>query len=123
MPGHAGGRWNWFKKVDSIIQSIIKRRNRLGWSNTILAKNSKVPSSAIGRIINRTGYWEDYVLQIDSSLNKAIKSLCDKKEKNIENNKSIKPTNDNVFANRIPLGKRGGWALCIIVNVKTVRLI
>jgi predicted DNA-binding protein YlxM (UPF0122 family) len=34
-----------------------------------------------------------------------------RKKQNIENNKSIKPTNDNVFANRIPLGKRGGWAL------------
>jgi predicted transcriptional regulator len=61
--------------MDSIIQSLIERRNRLGWSTKKLAEKSDVPYSAIVRMERGTGYWENYIKQIDSSLNKALKSL------------------------------------------------
>jgi len=63
------------KKVESIRQSIIEKRNRLGWSNKLLAEKSNVPYSAIVRMEKGTGYWADYFIQIDSTLNKAIKTL------------------------------------------------
>jgi len=97
--------------VDSIIQSIIERRNRLGWSTKKLAEKSDVPHSALVRMESGTRYWEDYIKQIDSSLNKAIKSLSaietEQKQTQLQ---FYTPTNENNSTNRNPLGKRGGWA-------------
>lgn len=81
--------------MDSIRQSIIERRNRLGWSNKILAEKSNVPYSAIVRMEKGTGYWADYFIQIDSTLNKAIKTLPLIEEKqNTDITKFITPTNE-----------------------------
>jgi|GEM_PF-454840 len=106
------GRWGWLKKVESIRQSIIERRNRLGWSNKILAEKSNVPYSAIVRMEKGTGYWADYFIQIDSTLNKAIKTLPLIEEKqNTDITKFITPTNEKGLTNRKPSKKRCGWAL------------
>jgi ribosome-binding protein aMBF1 (putative translation factor) len=51
MPGHAGEGGVGLKKVESIRQSIIERRNRLGWSDKILAKMSNVPYIVIRRML------------------------------------------------------------------------
>lgn len=109
--------------VDSTIRSIIEKRNKLGWSYKRLAEQSKVPHSAILRMEKGTGYWEDYALQINSILDKAI-------EKGIESravNQSLKAlpvdekrptekghiiiTSTDDSNNGKPLKKRSGWSL------------
>jgi len=98
--------------VDSIIQSIIERRNRLGWSNEILAEKSNVPYSVIVRMEKSTGYWADYFIQIDSTLNKAIKTLpLIEKKQNTDIKKFTTPTNDKGLTYRKPSKKRCGWAM------------
>jgi transcriptional regulator with XRE-family HTH domain/predicted DNA-binding protein YlxM (UPF0122 family) len=98
--------------MDSIIQSLIERRNRLGWSTKKLAEKSDVPYSAIVRMERGTGYWENYIKQIDSSLNKALKSLSTiEKEQKQTQLQFHTPINENGSTNRTPLKKRCGWAL------------
>ncbi|MGV8059373.1 MAG: hypothetical protein AB2L12_15330 [Smithellaceae bacterium] len=98
--------------MDSIIRSIIERRNKLGWSNKLLAAKSNVPYSAIIRMEKGSGYWDDYILQIDSTLNKAIKSLTIiERTQNIDIKNIPTQTNENGFTNNKPLKKRCEWAL------------
>jgi predicted DNA-binding protein YlxM (UPF0122 family) len=61
--------------VESIRQSIIERRNRLGWSDKILAKKSNVPYIVIRRMLEGSSCLDGYISQINSSLDEAIKSL------------------------------------------------
>ena len=97
--------------MDSLIRSIIERRNRLGWSNETLAEKSNVPYSVIVRMEKGTGYWADYFIQIDSTLNKAIKTLpAIERQLKQTQLQFYTPINENDSTNRNPLGKRGGWA-------------
>jgi len=98
--------------MDSIRQSIIERRNRLGWSNTKLAEKSKVPYIVIRRMIEGSGCLKGYISQINYSLDKAIKSLpIIEKKQNTDSKKFTTPTNENGLTDSKPLKKRCGWAL------------
>lgn len=98
--------------MDSIRQSIIERRNRLGWSNTKLAEKSNVPYIVIRRMIEGSGCLKGYIAQINCSLDKAIKSLpIIEKKQNTDIKKLTAPTNENGLTNSKPLKKRCGWAL------------
>ena len=100
------------KQVDSIIRSIIEKRNRLGWSNKRLAEESNVPYSAIIRMQKGIGYWEDYALQIDSRLDEAIQSLSImEKEQITEIKKSITTISNKDPKNSKPAKKRCVWAI------------
>ena len=98
--------------MDSIRQSIIERRNRLGWSNKILAKKSNVPYIVIRRMLEGSSCLDGYISQINSSLDEAIKSLpaIEKEQKQTQLQFST-PTNENGLTKRNPLEKRCGWAL------------
>ena len=63
-----------------------------------------------------TGYWADYFIQIDSTLNKAIKTLpIIEKKQNTDITKFITTTNEKGLTNRKP-SKKGVDGHCIIVN-------
>lgn len=98
--------------MESIIKSIIEKRNKLGWSHKKLAEKSKVPYSAIIRMERGIGYWEDFALQVNLTLDKAIKSSQYAAIKQtIERNKRISSANENVVTNIEPSRKRGAWSL------------
>jgi predicted DNA-binding protein YlxM (UPF0122 family) len=98
--------------VDSIRQSIIERRNRLGWSNKTLAKKSNVPYIVICRMLEGSGCLSGYISQMNSSLNEALESLwIIEKKQNADSKKFSTPTNDNGLKNRKPQKRRCGWSL------------
>lgn len=81
--------------MESIIESIIERRRKLGWSNKLLAAKSNVPYSAIVRMEKGIGYWKDYFLKINSILNKAMLSLpIIEKKQAIDINNITPPINE-----------------------------
>jgi len=99
-------------KVEPIIRSIIEKRNNLGWSHKKLADISKVPYSAIVRMEKGIGYWEDFALQVNLALDKAINSSQFAEIKHtIERTKFIPSANENVVTNTKPSRKRCGWSL------------
>lgn len=89
--------------MESIRQSIIERRNRLGWSDKILAKKSNVPYIVIRRILEGSSCLDGYISQINSSLDEAIKSLPaigeEQKQTKLEFSKDL-TTNSNNSAKR-----------------------
>lgn len=98
--------------VESIIKSIIEKRNNLGWSNRKLAEISNVPYSAIVRMEKGIGYWDDFALQINLTLDKAIRtSRITEIKQAIERNKLTSSEKETVSTNAKPLKKRGGWSL------------
>ena len=79
------------KKVDSITQSIIERRDRLGWSDETLAEKSKVPLIIIQRFLEGSFCLSGYLSQIKSSFNEAIKSFyITEKKQNADGKKALK---------------------------------
>ena len=109
MPGKGGVG---LKKVESIRQSIIEKRNRLGWSDKILAKKSNVPYIVIRRMLEGSRCLDGYISQINSSLDEAIKSLpAIEKEQKQTQLQFYTPINENDSIKRNPFRKRGGWAL------------
>ena len=50
--------------MELIRQSIIERRNRLGWSDKILAKKSNVPYIVIRRMLEGSSCLDGYISQI-----------------------------------------------------------
>jgi predicted DNA-binding protein YlxM (UPF0122 family)/transcriptional regulator with XRE-family HTH domain len=77
--------------LDSIIRSIIERRHKLGWSTKVLAEKANVPRSAIVRMEQGTGYWEDYISIINSCLKEAINELKIKQELIERNKRKVEP--------------------------------
>lgn len=98
--------------MDSIRQSIIQKRDRLGWSNKKLAEKCKVPSIVIQRFLEGSVCLSGYISQINSYLNQAINSQwVIEMQQNADKNKITNPINENTLINRKPSKKRGGWAL------------
>jgi hypothetical protein len=99
--------------MDTIRQSIIERRDRLGWSNIILAEKSNVPLIVIQRYLEGSFCLSGYLSQINTSLDEALQSKFTlEKEQNIETTmKLVTPINENVLINRKPRKRRCEWAL------------
>ena len=68
--------------MTELIRSIIERRDKLGWTQKMLAEKSDVPLSAIYRIEKGLGQWEELISLLDKVLSKAISEI--KKTQEIE---------------------------------------
>lgn len=99
-------------EIDSIRQSIIQKRDRLGWSNETLAEKSNVPLIVIQRFLEGSFCLSGYIEQIKSSLNQAFESkFLIEKENITETKKFIAPPPDSILKNRKPRKRRCEWAL------------
>lgn len=98
--------------MDAIRQSIIKKRDKLGWSNETLAEKSNVPLIIIERFLEGSFCLSGYLLQIKSSLKEALPSkFLLEKQKNTDINKVIPQINENYSIYKKPFKKKVGWAM------------
>lgn len=60
---------------NNYVEVIIESRNRLGWTQKTLADRASVPLSALQRIENGKGDWQDYIKAIGVTLRRALTFL------------------------------------------------
>ncbi len=98
---------------NNYVKVILESRNRLGWTQKTLADKAGVPLSALRRIENGKGYWEDYITAIDSTLHKELMALpnIDEKQESDAASSSKMINTDNKELSPILQKEKSRWAV------------
>jgi transcriptional regulator with XRE-family HTH domain len=98
---------------NNYVEVIIKSRKRLGWTQKTLAEKADVPLSALRRIENGKGDWQDYIKAIDVTLRRALTFLPEievqQERPSISSSKII--NTDNKVLSPILQKEKSRWAV------------